>query len=163
MDSDIELFLFVLGAAVALSAFKVLSQTWKAAASRSWPSVTCEIVHSGVRSVAVDREHTAHNLRSEQVPHWVPDVRYEYSVGGRRYSGSTITFGKAGPFNDRRGPAERVAQRYPEGSTQRLFVDPARHEVSCLERAEGSMALGYAISGLLALTAVALAAVPAFA
>ena len=120
----------------------VLASVWTA--GRAWIALN---VARASRSFAETRGRI---LRSEVVRERVaagstaqvqaPSVVFEYEVEGRRYEGDTLSFDPMflTTFADR---AKGTCARYPVGAQVRVFYDPARPEVACLEPSVGITAL----------------------
>jgi len=111
---------------VLAAAFQVVSLR-RANASRRWASTQGVILACGLDiSEGTDRTETI-----------VPNIRYEYEVGGRRYEGDTISFGRGYMA----GQPQRLLKRYPVGQTVRVFYNPSDRVQSCLEPGAGGWPL----------------------
>ena len=87
-----------------------------------WQESSCRIIASGV----------ARGLdRSIRHP-YVFEVLYRYELGGRTYESRLYTPAYAG--SDQISEAQRLADRYPSGSSSICYVDPAAPQNACLER-----------------------------
>lgn len=161
MDASSQLFVFVIALAAGGTAWKIFRQTRSAGASRGWPSVRGQIVRSEVLRQNVRDVHHGDPDETDETDQlaYVPSVRFAYSVGGRKYEADTITFG-ARHYTGDRSRAQRTVDRYPVGAERPVFVHPERPSSACLERGEGSLAIGYVVSALMAAVALGLAGVP---
>lgn len=103
----------------------------KAAAAAAWPTVTGKVI-----SVQV-HEHKHYDSEDHRTEYsYEPVVEYTYTVGGRQYSGSKISFG-ANRFD--RNTAQKKAATYPQGASVTVFYDPSDPAKSVLEpQAAGS-------------------------
>ena len=90
---------------------------WLAYSSRRWPSVTGRITRSKV--VAGRRNSASY------------DVRYEYQVYGRPYTGERVRFG--GAFNNNSSDARATMLTYPEGKIVTVWHHPQRPAIATLE------------------------------
>lgn len=120
----------IVPALVGLTAFGTLTgiflwQVWLGHLSRSWPSTTGRILISEVR-------RNPHRLYRVQAY-----VLYEYRVGGRRYTGTRVTFG--GWLHTRQSAADRVVGRYRTGAPVSVRYDPRKPSRSTLERRTSKM------------------------
>jgi hypothetical protein len=95
-------------------------------AAAAWPATAGRIVASAVEPVAPPPA-------SRQPPSFVVAVRYEYTVGGRRYEAGRIAFGPPTPYAHGEA-AERVRERYPVGGAVTVYYDPQRPDDAVLER-----------------------------
>ncbi|NPV87117.1 MAG: DUF3592 domain-containing protein [Anaerolineae bacterium] len=128
----------------------------KAAAAAAWPTVTGRVVSVEVRE---HRHYDSEDHRTEYS--YEPIVEYTYTVGGRQYNGSKISFG-ANRFD--RNTAQRKAAAYPQGASVTVFYDPSDPAKAVLEpQAAGSkvfliIGIVFAAIGLLACCGGGLAA-----
>lgn len=99
-------------------------QARDAVAAHGWPTASGVVTESSV-------VHT----RSADVPSAI--VRYDYTVAGRRYSGSGVTLSIA-TFDGE--PAHEVVARYPPGREVRVLYDPADPTSCTLEQTELDLA-----------------------
>lgn len=90
---------------------------WAALASRRWPTAPGRVTRSVV--VAGHRHQARY------------DVRYEYTVDGRAYTGERVRFG--GALNMNRADALRTTMVYPAGRPVQVRHHPRRPRVSTLE------------------------------
>jgi hypothetical protein len=139
---------------------------WKrvslSARSRGWPRVEGTIERSEL-FLKISRARVGRAGRwSPNSGYYLPLVHFAYEVRGRRYTGDVITFGKEPIYSSFPARAREKCREYPEGSTVHVYFDPASPATACLERGEGSLALGYALAvgiallGVLALSGVVL-------
>jgi len=113
------LFLIVfLGLSVFADAFLFSIHRSNAYIAKHYQQTTGHITHSAVRSGYRGRTYTV-------------DIAYEYSVGERTYLGSRISAFAASSSN--KTVWERLADRYPVGSTVEVHYDPAQPECSVLD------------------------------
>jgi hypothetical protein len=134
--------LFLFAAVVARFAIRRLRA---GAATRGWPAAAGRITYSGVgRELTTDGEGGSHEL-------FAAEVRYTYEVDGVIRQGETIHLNREPSAS--RARAERLARRYPEGATVRVFYDPGDPSRAVLEPRTGAAPFGYlAIAALLAVT-----------
>ena len=118
-------------------------RAWRAACSRHWPE-SRGVVESSVPVMAYRNKTRT----------WVPRIAYAYKVGGRTYRAEEMSFGKERWYADNQGPARDHCNEYPVGRKVTVYHHPERPEVACLERAEGSIARGYAFAGALGIGSV---------
>ncbi len=95
-------------------------------AARSYRRVSARVLSSGV---ATSRQH--HPQHGHTVS-YVPEVRYEYEVAGRRYESNRVHFGPTIGFGARSRVDAWVA-RYPQGSTVAAWINPANPAEAVLE------------------------------
>jgi len=89
---------------------------------------------------------------------WTADVRYDYSVGGRSFSGTTISFVFPQEEWGKKCFPQRVVDRYPVGKTVRVYYHPSNPKLAVLEPGISYVnfwwlviAVGFLALGLLAL------------
>lgn len=112
------LFLIVfLGLSVFADAFLFSIHRSNAYIAKHYQQTTGHITHSAVRSGYRGRTYTV-------------DIAYEYSVGERTYLGSRISAFAASSSN--KTVWERLADRYPVGSTVEVHYDPTDPQQSVL-------------------------------
>jgi hypothetical protein len=94
-------------------------------ASKKWPSVegkvTSSYVQKQVRSIK----------DSSKKPTYYPKVRYQYSVGGKSYTGDRISF-SGGEGGEKKSKAQAVVNRYPSGQKVIVYYDPKHPERAVL-------------------------------
>lgn len=84
-----------------------------------WPFVTGEILTAKLRR------------KGGSKPVYRARIKYRYHVGGNAYAGKAIVFG--GEVNSSRKKAEDRLGKYPEGSLQKVYYNPANPSDACLE------------------------------
>jgi len=117
---------FVAGAYGILGAlffFAGSAQLISGLASRSWDTVSAEIIESRVW-------YPRWGLRSRF--RWLAEIRYRYTIEGLTYEGDEYGFGKRLWFASR-GAAERAVSMYPKGRMVRLLVSPSDRSVAVIE------------------------------
>jgi hypothetical protein len=96
-------------------------------ASKNWPlaegKVTSSYVQKQVRSIK----------DSSKKPTYYPKVRYQYLVGGNRYTSDRISF-SGGEGGEKKSEAEAVVDRYPSGQKVIVYYDPNDPQRAVLER-----------------------------
>lgn len=97
----------------------------KAQVTRAWTELPCRIVSSRV----VSERPTPNSPPAHRVA-----LRYEYETGGVKYVGTRIRQVEAAPTQHLEN-ARAKQQKYPPGSVQKCFVDPAAPDTSVLEHA----------------------------
>jgi len=105
-----------LGAPLLLMA---LRDRWLVAQSPSWPTVEGTVLESKVET------------RLGKGPRNMLEVRYEYTVDGRRYESSRVFFSQ-GSYRFRANP-EAVAERFPVGSHPAVHYDPDEASIAVLD------------------------------
>jgi hypothetical protein len=99
-------------------------------------------------------------LRSEVQFDWEdyrPVIEYEYQVDGKSYRGDGIVIGPLIQFNWR-GPAKRMVERYPVGSTVTVYVDARNPRRAALQpKTDRNLPLFVVSFGAVALIIIALA------
>jgi len=91
-------------------------------ASRKWPTTTGTITYSNVSF--------EYGWGRSSLSHYVPQVKYQYSVHGRTYRGDQISFPNPKYLNN--VDADRVRDQYQKGSEAEVFYDPKDPATSCL-------------------------------
>jgi hypothetical protein len=95
-----------------------------AAASAQWPTVEGRVLESTIKEIVRrSRQSTSTN--------YLPVVRYEYVVGGRRHEGDVITFGMT-EIGFRKN-AERYIIDRPVGATVTVHYDPGEPATATLD------------------------------
>lgn len=113
------LFLIVfLGLSVFADAFLFGIHRSNAYIAKHYQQTTGHITHSAVRSGYRGGTYTT-------------DIAYEYSVGEKTYLGSRISAFEGASTN--KTTWDRLADRYPAGSTVEVHYDPAHPERSVLD------------------------------
>ena len=107
-----------------------LAQLISGLASRSWDTVSGEIIESRVRYPWMGfRSGFRSRFR------WLAEIRYRYTIEGLTYEGDRFGFGK-GTFPSRRA-AERAVSMYPKGRIVTLLVSPSDRSVAVIEPGVG--------------------------
>lgn len=103
-------------------------------AAQAWPTATGTMIATDILRGGTNRH-----------PTFSPLVRYEYDIGGRKYSGDRLRPGyvKVGS----RRAAERMLQAYPVGAGVPVRYDPADPNSSLLELKTSSAPLLTAVVG----------------
>lgn len=142
-------------AAAPLGAYHEMRSRRDAVESPHWPSVAGTMRQSFIEEKSVRQRARSVEFR--------PQVEYEYIVDGHTYRGSRIS--AAGRIADEGGfehlsrdYARLKVERYPVGSTQRVYYRPEDPGRSVLERGHGAGhdASGWAIGILLVMGSVLL-------
>jgi len=94
----------------------------------TWPSVPGRIVSSGVEAIAKRED-------GRTTTSYKAAVEFDYQVHGIDYHSRQINLGIA--LSGSRASAEKVAARYPEGSTVDVHYDPANPTNAALENPTG--------------------------
>jgi hypothetical protein len=89
-------------------------------AQKAWARTAAHVVESRV----------AEKMRSERIKYYAL-LRYRYRFNGRDYESSRI--GNTDGYYSGRGPAQKLADRYPAGAGVIAFVDPANPGNAVLE------------------------------
>ncbi len=116
-----------------------LAQLMSGLASRSWDTVSGEIIESRVR---YPRWEFLSGFR------WLGEIRYRYTIGGLTYEGDRFGFGKLLWFASR-GAAERAVAMYPKGRIVRLLVSPSDRSEAVVEPGVGWRAVIMTLTGAL--------------
>lgn len=93
-----------------------------------WPMVRGTVSESGVESVEETDDGST-------LTTWHPAVEYRYSVDGVEYFSRQIKLGVT--VSAGKGYAEKIAARYPRGSTVDVHYDPANPSSAALENPSG--------------------------
>ena len=102
-----------------------LRDWWLVAQSPSWPTVAGTVLKSEV------------DTRLGKGPRHQLEVRYEYTVDGRRYDSGRVFFGQtAYRF---RANAEAAAERFPVGSHPAVHYDPDDASIAVLDMSAGQV------------------------
>jgi hypothetical protein len=120
-DPGFVVFAVCFGLAVLLFFRASLRSSRQAA---GWPVARGTVTESAVESVEETDDGTTRTT-------WVPAVEYRYRVGGVEYFSRQIKLGVA--VSAGKGYAEKVAARYPRGSTVDVHYDPANPSSAALE------------------------------
>ena len=125
MTTMIGLLPILVGTALILFAVR---NSRRAQASLAWPSVPGRITSSEVITISGRNEDTH-----------TPRVHYEYTVGGRTYTGRRIAFGGIRSFSQ--NAAMLLVEKFKPGTQAEVFYDPAAPDDAVLERRTGSSSL----------------------
>ena len=131
----------------------VLSSLREAAAMKRWPVAQGRVLSAKVEEYRQSTSRGTGGARDRMIL-YRPVLLYEYEVAGKRFRGSRIA---QSPGLDRGVPefAEKVVERYPDGSAVAVRYNPKRPDESVLEpRVPGSWIFGAAIGVALLLVAV---------
>jgi hypothetical protein len=134
---DLRLILIpILAFPICLASFLLAGRAWreqrKALAARRWPKTTGRVVASGVRETTVRVRRSTSVASYRMAIRYAPQVRYEYSVGGRRYQGERLHLG-ATILSSEAGDAARQAGRFPVGLEVAVYYNPADPEDATLK------------------------------
>ena len=120
------LFALALGGIGVVLIVQYLRNKQKAQASTTWPSVEGRI--SGHR-VRVDEVGDDDSNRVS----YVPEVHFEYSVGGIPHQGKRISFGSEPSFSSRK-KAEEFLGSYPVESAVSVYYNPEKPQEAVLSQ-----------------------------
>ena len=93
-----------------------------ALASRKWPTTIGTVADSNVGF--------EFGWGRSSLSHYVPHVKYQYSVNGKTYTGDQISFPNPKYLNN--VDADRVRDQYQKSSEVEVFYDPKDPSKSCL-------------------------------
>lgn len=105
-----------------------IRQIVRGLASSNWRTAFGTIISS---SVEINSKDGSQEVVSGSRYEYAADVRYEYEVGGEKYTGSEISFASASARDTR--TAERLVHRYPEGKSVQVSYNPVKPEAAVLE------------------------------
>jgi hypothetical protein len=113
------LLFFLIGAGAGYGFF--IKPAWKIAQAKSWPTIPCEIVRSGVKTKS-DSDGDTHRV----------DIHYRYEIAGEPLDGNRYSFfgGSSSGYREKRA----IADRYQPGSRVTCFVNPADPTDAVLDR-----------------------------
>jgi Protein of unknown function (DUF3592) len=120
----------VLGTAIGVQ------QGWPAyrdSQTKSWPHVDGRITESNAAVYNV-------GLTDRRADYWMPNVRYEYTVNGQLFTGTTIAYGRS--FSRKR--AVEFAERFHPGTKVTVYYDPKIPSHAVLERGAYDVQILYA-------------------
>lgn len=100
----------------------------KGQSATHWPVTSGTIVESRLDV----RPHPGGDGQRED---YLPQLRYRYSVGGQIHESSIRRYPNPGAMQSRE-QAEAVLARYPHGAVVRVYYNPERPQVACLEPGE---------------------------
>lgn len=112
------LVLVLLGVSL-LSVHWAIGEIWQASASRSWPTVSGQIIESRVSSHHAGRS-----------THHVAQLRYQYLAQGQTREGTRVGFGSVVGNLDE---VQALVARYPLGAKVTVHVDPKQPDQAVLE------------------------------
>jgi hypothetical protein len=93
---------------------------------KSWPNVEGKVISSGINQIAhSNRQSGTTSFSYEAI------VQYEYSVKGKRYTGKKISYSDYPSGNRKR--AERIINRYSQGTNVVVYYDPLVPQTAVLE------------------------------
>ncbi len=96
----------------------------EAFSSRSWPEAVGKITFSTVASYESDSNSGTTTM-------FYPDIRYNYSVNGKEFTGNKVDLGEYSSSDV--GYAQKITARYPVGKSVRVYYDPAHPGTAVLE------------------------------
>lgn len=140
MDSEVFLLIlltpFVLGGVWLL--VYGLRQRQRASAAEQWPAVEGRLLSADVGR---------HSSRSKYGLNvwYVPEIEYEYSVGGVRFTSRRISFGSPS-FNTREG-AESVLRQFGTVGAVPVHYDPNKPKDAVLAAGKAPRSLGFTLAG----------------
>lgn len=139
------MILFIMGIPTAIAA-KLCYNAMKTRRSARWPSTMARIVESKVRV-----EHRD-DLGAETKAVNVPSITYEFTLGGKAYRGSRISFVEDTLHRD----AQEKLDRYPAGATVPVHYNPADPKEAVLEyKLPAPAPVIYAVAGAIFMAGVA--------
>lgn len=100
----------------------------RAQAALAWPMAPGQVLASGI-----GQENGENGVT------YFPQVSYAYNVNGQTFQNQRIVFGGGQTGNP--APAEKMAARYPAGSSVSVYFNPANPQDAVLERRSGSTGL----------------------
>jgi hypothetical protein len=107
-------------------------------ASAQWPKTPATITHTEVTS------YTTHSSKAGTHTYYHIHIEYSYTVDGRVYTSTRITFqdGDTRTIRDNPGKAYGYADKFVEGSTVEIWYNPEQPQDSILERRFSTTKLG---------------------
>lgn len=87
---------------------------WNAKASANWPAAPGTVVSSTVARVATNNQRNVS---------YSAEVRYEFTVDGRTWTGDRVRFGVEGATSSEQAQRE-VARRFVPGAAVKVYYDP---------------------------------------
>ena len=131
------------GAALFFVGLFAVTDLWRAAETRGWPTAPGTIVESGTRLDVLTYNYTRRGRSATTATHFY--VTYQYVVDGRQYTSGRIDAVTTGGADY---PHEYMA-RYPRGADVRVHYDPTEPTEAVLET---SWPIGTTIKAIIALT-----------
>lgn len=118
-------FFILMGAVFAgLIVFAYVVKLLEVRKARNWKTAPGRIIQSRTR------QHTRRDVNGKSIREVLPDVVYEYEVGGRRYRGTRISFAERITGAD----LEAALERYPVGADVTVSYNPGKPAEAVLER-----------------------------
>ena len=111
------------------------------ATSVEWPSVEGKVIKSELSPSTFARRRGGVN--------YSPNIRYSYTVNGRKLTSNRIMFG--GVMAGRASKMQKYIERYPEDSIVKIYYDPTNPESAVLEPNVNDASFYYAVASFLAL------------
>ncbi len=132
--------LVILGGAFFLQ--KGLRNVWRGLASASWPRTVATVTQSGTHS-STDVD----NQTGQQTTFYTADLVFEYNVGGKQYTTSTLHFGQTfGSASS--ADAEILHLRYAKGATVTVAYNPSDPSLAVVEPGFSLESLLLIVAGL---------------
>ena len=126
-------FAFFLGGAAAI--FFGYRNRQKATESLNWPKVPGTITEAEVRK---DYDTDAEGFTTTT---YVPEIKYQYQVGGEEFSNQQISFGGTKTYSSSK-KAEEALSQYPVNGSVSVYYNPENPEESVLvQGTKGTMTL----------------------
>ncbi len=119
--------LVILGSAVTVIGIK---QAWKAWRMKHWEPTTGVITQCAFTEVSGSRQGEDRDRRYHL------SLAYTYQVDSTPYEGTRLRYGMVGNVNSQKW-VEQMRERYPQGSTVTVWVDPKDPAQCALERGPG--------------------------
>ncbi|HNB52339.1 MAG TPA: DUF3592 domain-containing protein [Anaerolineales bacterium] len=104
----------------------------KVIAARKWPRTTGRVVFSAVEETMLRQRISTSTSRYRWVKRFVPQIVYEFQVGGKIIKGTRVYFGEV-LFSSDTTSSQRVVERYPVGSPVTVYYAPDHPEDAVLE------------------------------
>jgi hypothetical protein len=111
------------------STFFLVKNHMRAAEARAWPRAQAHIVESRVRTIQAQEVGNAGDF--------LPHVRYDYVVNGRRFTGETIWLDERRSFGSANVAARELAF-LEVGTGTEIFYNPANPAEAALNVEEGA-------------------------
>jgi hypothetical protein len=117
-----------------------ISSSQTAIASAGWPTAPGTVTASWVETYISTSSATS-TVSGERTTStfYKPVIQYSYSAGGRKITGSQVSFGEYSSTDSQH--AEEVTGQYPPGRAVTVFYDPKDRAQAVLEPGFGSMLL----------------------
>lgn len=114
----------------------------KADASHSWAASTGMLI-----SAEVKESESVPDEFHQSKPIFYPEVIYEYSVGGQKYSGRRLSFGGSETFATWQAASDRIST-FTRGLAVTVYYDPSNPGNSVLSRVAKKSSLGLILGGI---------------